>query len=133
MDFNDFGENLEDSTIFLIEKLKELHPWDQEWHYNVAVKLVPIYNEEMIKFQKILDSKDLEFESQHFNKLIRFSSILSKDQVKILFLGDLADIPLIYDGKYLSDEERVDLLVESKDRLRKVDSNLYLFFNHEDV
>ena len=91
MDFNDFGENLEDSTIFLIEKLKELHPWDQEWHYNVAVKLVPIYNEEMIKFQEILDSKDLEFESQHFNKLIRFSSILSKDQVKILFLGDLAD------------------------------------------
>lgn len=43
MDFNQFGNNLEDSTNFLIEKLSELHPWDEEWKYNIAVKLVPIY------------------------------------------------------------------------------------------
>ena len=42
MDLNDFRENLEDSTYFLIEKLKELHPWDDEWNYNIAIKLVPI-------------------------------------------------------------------------------------------
>ena len=46
MDFNQFGNNLEDSTNFLIEKLKELHPWDDEWKYNIAVKLVPIYEDE---------------------------------------------------------------------------------------
>ena len=45
-------------------------------------------------------------------------------------MGDLSDIPLIYDGKYLNDEERIDLLIEYKKRLKKVDSNLYLFFNH---
>ena len=45
MDFNQFGDNLEDSTNFLIEKLSELHPWDEEWKYNIAVKLVPVYSE----------------------------------------------------------------------------------------
>ena len=30
MDFNQFGDNLEDSANFLIEKLNELHPWDDE-------------------------------------------------------------------------------------------------------
>ena len=50
MDFNQFGDNLEDSTNFLIEKLSELHPWDDEWKYNIAVKLVPIYVEEIGKF-----------------------------------------------------------------------------------
>ena len=67
---------------------------------------------------------------KNFNNIIRFSSILTKDQVKLLFMGDLAEIPLIYDGKYLSDDERIDLLIEYKRRLKKVDSNLYLFFNH---
>ena len=118
MDFNQFGSNLEDSTIFLMEKLKELHPWDEELKYNIAEKLVPVYNEEITKFK------------EYFNNIIKFSSILTKDQVKLLFMGDLADIPLIYDGKYLSDEERIDLLIEYKARLKKVDSNLYLFFNH---
>lgn len=132
MDFNEFGDNLEESAYFLIEKLKELHPWDEEWKYNIAVKLVPIYKEEIAKFKEYLEFNDLEFNLENFNNLIKFSSILSKDQLKLLFIGDLTDIPLIYDGKYLSDEERIDLLVESKVRLRKVDSNLYLFFNHED-
>ena len=130
MDFNDFGENLEDSTYFLIEKLKELHPWDEEWSYNIAVKLVPIYKNEIMEFKEYLEFMDLEFNLEHFNNIIKFSSILSKDQVKLLFMGDLSDIPLIYDGKYLNDEERIDLLIEYKKRLKKVDSNLYLFFNH---
>ena len=74
----------------------------------------------------------MEFDLENFNNLIKFSSILTKDQVKLLFMGDLADIPLIYDGKYLRDDERIDLLLEYKTRLKKVDSNLYLFFNHVD-
>ena len=130
MDFNDFGENLEDSAYFLIEKLKELHPWDEEWSYNIAVKLVPIYKNEIMEFKEYLEFMDLKFNLEHFNNIIKFSSILSKDQVKLLFMGDLSDIPLIYDGKYLNDEERIDLLIEYKKRLKKVDSNLYLFFNH---
>ena len=130
MDFNDFGENLEDSTYFLIEKLKGLHPWDEEWSYNIAVKLVPIYKNEIMEFKEYLEFMGLEFNLEHFNNIIKFSSILSKDQVKLLFMGDLSDIPLIYDGKYLNDEERIDLLIEYKKRLKKVDSNLYLFFNH---
>ena len=130
MDFNDFGENLEDSAYFLIEKLKELHPWDEEWSYNIAVKLVPIYKNEIMEFKEYLEFMDLEFNWEHFNNIIKFSSILSKDQVKLLFMGDLSDIPLIYDGKYLNDEERIDLLIEYKKRLKKVDSNLYLFFKH---
>ena len=130
MDFNDFGENLEDSTYFLMEKLKELHPWDEEWNYKIAVKLVPIYKNEIMEFKEYLEFMGLEFNLEHFNNIIKFSSILSKDQVKLLFMGDLSDIPLIYDGKYLNDEERIDLLIEYKKRLKKVDSNLYLFFNH---
>ena len=130
MDFNDFGENLEDSTYFLIDKLKELHPRDEEWGYNIAVKLVPIYKNEIMEFKEYLEFMGLEFNLEHFNNIIKFSSILSKDQVKLLFMGDLSDIPLIYDGKYLNDEERIDLLIEYKKRLKKVDSNLYLFFNH---
>lgn len=130
MDFNQFGNDLEDSTNFLIEKLKELHPWDEEWRYNIAVKLVPVYNEEITDFKEYLETNNLEFTLENFDNIIKFSSILTKDQVKLLFMGDLAEIPLIYDGKYLSDDERIDLLIEYKRRLKKVDSNLYLFFNH---
>lgn len=132
MDFNQFGDNLEDSTNFLIEKLRELHPWDEEWSYNIAKKLVPIYKEEIDKFKEYLESNDLTFMQENFNNLIKFSSILTKDQVKILFMGDLTDIPLIHNGKYLSDDERIDLMIEYKTRLKKVESNLYLFFNHVD-
>ncbi|MBQ2962502.1 hypothetical protein [Methanobrevibacter sp.] len=132
MDFNEFGDNLEDSANFLIEKLKELHPWDEEWNHRIAVRLVPIYKEEIDKFKEYLESNDLDFTLENFNNLIRFSSILTKDQVKLLFMGDLAEIPLIFDGRYLSDDERIDLLIEYKARLKKADSNLYLFFNHVD-
>ena len=130
MDFNEFGISLEDSANFLIEKLKELHPWDEEWKYSIAIQLVPIYAEEIAKFKEYLESIGLEFNLEYFNNLIKFSSILTKDQVKLLFMGDLADIPLIHNGRYLSDDERIDLLIEYKARLKKVDSNLYLFFNH---
>jgi hypothetical protein len=132
MDFSEFGENLEDSANFLIEKIRELHPWDEELRYNIAIKLVPVYQEQIVEFKEYLKGNDLEFTLQNFDNLIKFSSILTKDQVKLLFMGDLADIPLIYDGKYLSDDERIDLLIEYKTRLKKVDSNLYLFFNHVD-
>ena len=130
MDYNQFGDNLEDSANFLIEKLKHLHPWDDEWKYNIAVKLVPIYKEVIDEFKEYLQFNDLEFTEENFDNIIRFSSILTKDQLKLLFMGDLSDIPLIYDGKYLSDDERIDLLIEYKARLKKVESNLYLFFNH---
>ena len=130
MDYNQFGNNLEDSANFLIEKLKQLHPWDDEWKYNIAVKLVPIYKEVIDEFKQYLEFNDLEFSEENFDNIIKFSSILTKDQLKLLFMGDLSDIPLIYDGKYLSDDERIDLLIEYKTRLKKVDSNIYLFFNH---
>ena len=131
MDFNNFGENLEDSAYFLMEKLKDLHPWDEEWTYNIAVKLVPFYKDEMDKFKQYLQSNDLDFTLENFNNIIRFSSILTKDQVRILFMADLMDIPLIYDGKYLNDDERISLLMDRKENLKKADSNLYLFFNHK--
>ena len=130
MDFNQFGDNLEDSANFLIEKLRQLHPWDDEWKYNIAIKLVPIYKEVIDEFKEYLVFNDLEFTEENFDNIIKFSSILTKDQLKLLFMGDLSDIPLIYDGKYLSDDERIDLLIEYKTRLKKVDSNIYLFFNH---
>ena len=47
MDFNDFGNDLEDSAELLIEKLKELHPWDEEWDLKTTLKLVPFYKEEL--------------------------------------------------------------------------------------
>ncbi|MBO5841244.1 MAG: hypothetical protein J6Q86_07515, partial [Methanobrevibacter sp.] len=94
MDFNQFGDNLEDSTNFLIEKLSELHPWDDEWKYSIAVKLVPIYVEEIDKFKEYLESIDLDFTEENFDNILKFSSILTKDEVKLLFMGDLADIPL---------------------------------------
>ena len=114
MDYNQFGDNLEDSANFLIEKLKQLHPWDDEWKYNIAVKLVPIYTEVIDEFKEYLEFNDLEFSEENFDNIIKFSSILTKDQLKILFMGDLSDIPLIYDGKYLSDDEMIDLLIEYK-------------------
>ena len=130
MDFNQFGDDLEDSANFLIEKLRHLHPWDDEWNYNIAVKLVPIYKEVIDEFKEYLEFNELEFTEENFDNIIKFSSILTKDQLKLLFMGDLSDIPLIYDGKYLSDDERIDLLIEYKTRLKKADSNIYLFFNH---
>ncbi|MDO5819996.1 MAG: hypothetical protein Q4P11_06695 [Methanobrevibacter sp.] len=133
MDFNDFGENLEDSANFLIEKLKELHPWDDEWSFDISIKLVPFYREQLEMMRNSLEMNDSHLRMDDFNNLIRFSSILSKDQIKLLFMEDLSNIPLIWEGKYLKDEERVDLLIQNNGRLRKVDSNLYLFFNHEEL
>ncbi len=133
MDFNDFGENLEDSANFLIEKLKELHPWDDEWSFDISIKLVACYREQLEMMRNSLEMNDSHLRMDDFNNLIRFSSILSKDQIKLLFMEDLSNIPLIWEGKYLKDEERVDLLIQNNGRLRKVDSNLYLFFNHEEL
>ena len=133
MDFNDFGENLEDSANFLIEKLKELHPWDDEWSFDISIKLVPFYREQLEMMRNSLEMNDSHLRMDDFNNLIRFSSILSKDQIKLLFMEDLSNIPLIWEGKYLKDEKRVDLLIQNNGRLRKVDSNLYLFFNHEEL
>ena len=76
MDFNQFGDNLEDSANFLIEKLKELHPWDEEWRYNIAVKLVPVYNEEITDFKEYLESNDLEFTLENFNNIIKFNNYI---------------------------------------------------------
>ena len=48
-------------------------------------------------------------------------------------MEQLESMPLILDGKYLKTEDRIDLLIESLDgRLKRVDSGLYLFFNHEE-
>ena len=61
------------------------------------------------------------------------SSILDTNQVKLLFMEQLESMPLILDGKYLRTDERIDLLIESLNgRLVKVDTGLFLFFNHTD-
>ena len=133
MDFNDFGENEENSAYFLIEKLKELHPWDEEWSFDVSIKLVPFYKEQLEMMKISLEMKDSHLKIDDFNNLIRFSSILTKDQIKLLFMEDISNIPLIWDGKYLKDDERIDLLIQKNNRLRRVENNLFLFFNHEEV
>lgn len=133
MDFNDFGENEENSAYFLIEKLKELHPWDEEWSFDVSIKLVPFYKEQLEMMKISLEMKDSHLKIDDFNNLIRFSSILTKDQIKLLFMEDISNIPLIWEGKYLKDDERIDLLIQKNNRLRRVENNLFLFFNHEEV
>lgn len=133
MDFNDFGEITEDSAIFLKEKLKDLHPWDEEWDLKITRQLVPFYAEQMEIMKIEMEIQDSQFTIETFNNIIKFSSILSKDQLKILFMEALSNIPLIVDDKYLKEDERIDLLIESNPRLRKVNANLYLFFNHEDL
>ena len=105
MDFDDFGENLEDSANFLIEKLKELHPWDEEWSFDISIKLVPFYKKQLEIMEADLERKNSRLKSEDFNNLIKFSSILTKDQVKLLFMEDLSNIPLIWEGKYLKDDE----------------------------
>ena len=77
--------------------------------------------------------KDSHLKIDDFNNLIRFSSILTKDQIKLLFMEDISNIPLIWEGKYLKDDERIDLLIQKNNRLRRVENNLFLFFNHEEV
>ena len=133
MDFDDFGENLEDSANFLIEKLKELHPWDEEWSFDISIKLVPFYKKQLEIMEADLERRNSRLKSEDFNNLIKFSSILTKDQVKLLFMEDLSNIPLIWEGKYLKDDERIDLLIENNNRLKKVENNLFIFFNHEEV
>ena len=73
MDFNDFGENLEDSANFLIEKLKELHPWDDEWSFDISIKLVPFYREQLEMMRNSLEMNDSHLRMDDFNNLIRFS------------------------------------------------------------
>lgn len=129
MDIIDFGNDLDRSAEFLVEKLLDLHPWDEKWDLKIASKLVPFYKEkadlEKEKYGQCSEDK--------FDAIIRFSSILDTRQVKLLFMEQLESMPLILDGKYLKTEERIDLLIESLNgRLKKVDSGLYLFFNHEE-
>ena len=128
MDLNDFGTDLEDSTEFLIEKLSILHPWDEEWDFKTASKLLPFYREKL----DLEISKNGECSESRFDEIIRFSSILDISKVKLVFMEQLESIPLILDDKYLKPEERIDLLIESLDnKLKKADNNLYVFFNHE--
>ena len=129
MDFNDFGNDLDASVEFLSQKLLDLHPWDNQWDLMIVAKLVPYYKEKI----DLERSKDEEFNEESFDKIIRFSSILDTNQVKLLFMEQLESMPLILDGKYLRTDERIDLLIESLNgRLEKVDTGLFLFFNHTD-
>ena len=59
MDFNDFGNDLDESAEFLIAKLKELHPWDDEWDLKITKKLVPFYKEELeiIRINREIDDQ----------------------------------------------------------------------------
>ncbi len=129
MDFNDFGNDLDASVEFLSQKLLDLHPWDNQWDFMIVAKLVPYYKEKI----DLERSKNEEFNEESFDKIVRFSSILDTNQVKLLFMEQLESMPLILDGKYLRTDERIDLLIESLNgRLVKVDTGLFLFFNHTD-
>lgn len=129
MEINDFGHDLDESAQFLVQKLLILHPWDEEWNLSVTAKLVPFYKEKI----DLQISKQGKCDEEFFDKLIRFSSILDTNQVRLLFMEQLVDMPLILDGKYLNNDERIDLLIESLNgRLKRVDNGLYLFFNHEE-
>jgi len=129
MDFNDFGNDLDESAEFLVEKLLDLHPWDEKWDLKITRKLVPFYKE------KVDDEivKNGECSEEQFDLIVKFSSILDTRQVKLLFMEQLESMPLILDGKYLKTEDRIDLLIESLNgRLKRADKGLYLFFNHEE-
>ena len=87
MDFNDFGENEENSAYFLIEKLKELHPWDEEWSFDVSIKLVPFYKEQLEMMKISLEMKDSHLKIDDFNNLIRFFYMFNVDVLSyILFI-----------------------------------------------
>lgn len=132
MDLNEFGVDLEKSSSFLYEKLLDLHPWDNPWDDSTCKRLVPFYREKLEEHSK-LNNINLNEDIDGFDDIIRFSSILDTRQLKLIFMDDLNSLPLIADGKYLSADERLDLLIESKrGRLKRIDDGKYLFFNHED-
>lgn len=123
MKIEEFGNDLDESALFLMDSLETLHKGYENIDKELAIKMVPYYK------YYITDDMDIE----EFMKIIDFSSILSEYHIKMVFMDDLLEIPLISpEEKYYSLEERIDFLIESlgENKLIKLHKNTYLFFNH---
>lgn len=123
MKIEEFGQNLDRSVAFLIETLHQLHKGHDDVSKELAIKMIPYYKKHI--------SNDTTMED--FISIIDYSSILSEYHVKMIFMDELLEIPLINDDdKYYSLEDRIDLLIDklNDDKLIKLGKNTYLFFNH---
>lgn len=126
MKIEDFGVNIDEAADFIIESLHHLHKGHDDVSKDLAIKMVPFY--------KSYIKNDTTVED--LINIIDYSSILSEYHVKMVFMDELLEIPLIsFEDKYYSLEERIDLLIEKLDnnKLIKLEKNTYLFFNHFDV
>lgn len=123
MEIESFGINVDESANFLIESLHCLHKGADDVDKELAILMVPYYKDQ-ITGDMVMDD---------FLRVIDYSTILSAFHVKMIFMDELLNIPLISpDDKYYSTEERIDLLIGSlnKRKLFKLKNNVYLFFNH---
>ncbi|MDO5850403.1 MAG: hypothetical protein Q4P14_04235 [Methanobacteriaceae archaeon] len=122
MKVEEFGNNIDESALFLMDSLHTLHRGHDDVSKELAIKMIPHYK------KHIHENTNIE----EFLRIIDFSSILSEYHVKMVFMDELLEIPLINDDRYYSLEERIDFLINSvgENKLVKLQKNTYLFFNH---
>lgn len=124
MEIQEFGVNIEESAEFIMESLHHLHKGHDDVSKDLAIKMVPFYKNHI--------NNDVTTVDDLIN-IIDYSSILSEYHVKMIFIDELLEIPLIsIEDKYYSLEERIDLLIKklNDNKLVKLEKNKYLFFNH---
>ena len=122
MEIQEFGANIEESAEFIMESLHHLHKGHDDVSKDLAIKMVPFYKN-YIKSNTTVED---------LINIIDYSSILSEYHVKMVFMDELLEIPLIGEDRYYSLEERIDFLIDNLDegKLVKLHKNTYLFFNH---
>lgn len=122
MRVEEFGNDIDESAVFLMDSLRTLHRGHDDVSKELAIKMIPHYK------KHIHENMDIE----EFIRIIDFSSILSEYHVKMVFMDELLEIPLISEDRYYSLEERIDFLIDTLDegKLVKLHKNTYLFFNH---
>lgn len=123
MEINEFGNDIEESAIFLIDSLDKLHKGNEIISKELAILMVPFYKDQ-IKENMVMDD---------FMRIIDYSTIMSSFHVTMVFRDELLNIPLISpNDKYYSISERIDLLIANLNvkKLFKLKNNAYLFFNH---
>lgn len=122
MRVEEFGRDIDESAVFLMDSLHTLHRGHDDVSKELAIKMIPHYKKHIHENTTIDD----------FLRIIDFSSILSEYHVKMVFMDELLDIPLISEDRYYSLEERIDFLINSvgENKLVKLQKNTYLFFNH---
>ena len=123
MKIEEFGIDLDEAAEFIMESLHHLHKGHDDVSKDLAIKMIPFYKN-YIKSNTTVED---------LINIIDYSSILSEYHVKMSFMDELLEIPLISpNDKYYSLEERIDLLIEklNNNKLVKLEKNTYLFFNH---